>query len=116
MVPHPLGPGAPASARLEAFVRAYLDLVSAQLDLVLLSETSTPGARQRTGGTRILAPPLPSPTRRGRCRRPGLRAELLLAGVAAEQVRYWLYDEQRDIAVVAQTVSAAALAIARPPD
>lgn len=116
MVPHPLGPGAPASARLEAFVRAYLVLVSAQLDLVLLSETSTPGARQRTGAHAFW---------RHHCRLllaeagaadPDLRAELLLAGVAAEQVRYWLYDEQRDIAVVAQAVSAAALAIARPPD
>ena len=40
----PLGPGAPPAARLAAFVAAYLDRVAAQLDLVLLAETSTRGA------------------------------------------------------------------------
>ncbi|MDQ3095463.1 MAG: TetR/AcrR family transcriptional regulator, partial [Actinomycetota bacterium] len=41
--PSPLGPGAAPEARLAAFVEAYLDLVATQLDLVLLSQTSTPG-------------------------------------------------------------------------
>jgi AcrR family transcriptional regulator len=47
--PPPLGPGAPPVERLEAFVAAYLLLVDRQLDLVLMSQTSAPGARLRTG-------------------------------------------------------------------
>jgi AcrR family transcriptional regulator len=38
--PAPLGPGAPAVERLEAFVAAYLLLVDRQLDLVCMSQTS----------------------------------------------------------------------------
>ena len=47
--PPPLGPGAPPADRLAAFVQAYLEFVEEVLDLVVLSETSTPGARHRTG-------------------------------------------------------------------
>src|SRR5690349_12891618 len=47
--PPPLGPGAPPADRLGAFVEAYLGLLTHQLDLVLLSETATTGARFRTG-------------------------------------------------------------------
>src|SRR3954468_8625414 len=39
--PAPLGPGAPPVERLVAFVAAYLELVDRQLDLVLMSETSS---------------------------------------------------------------------------
>jgi AcrR family transcriptional regulator len=45
----PLGPDAPPADRLAAFINAYLELLSRQLDLVLLSETATTGARFRTG-------------------------------------------------------------------
>jgi len=108
----PLGPGAPPSARLIAFVQAYLDLVAAQLDLVLLSETSTPGARHRTGAHAFW---------RQHCRfllteagsaDAAIRADLLLAGLSAEQVRHWLHDENQDIADLAAALSAAALALA----
>ena len=107
----PLGPGAPPTARLAAFVAAYLDLVSTQLDIVLLSETSTPGARLRTGANAFW---------RHHCRyllcdagapEPDLRADLLLAGLAAEQVRHWLHDEHRNLAGIADGLSAAALAL-----
>lgn len=47
--PPPLGPGADPATRLTAFVTGYLTFLERQLDLVLLSETSTPGARLRTG-------------------------------------------------------------------
>src|SRR3712207_2595896 len=45
--PPPLGPGAPPAERLAAFVEAYLQYQARHLDLVLLSETSTPGSRLR---------------------------------------------------------------------
>jgi AcrR family transcriptional regulator len=110
----PLGPGAPPAARLAAFVVAYLELVAAQLDLVLLSQTSTPGARLRTGVAALW---------RRHCRyllteagaaEADLRADLLLAGLAADQVSHWLHEESRHLKDVARALSDAALALARP--
>lgn len=49
----PLGPGAAPSERLAAFVDAYLDYCEANLDLVRLSETASPGARYRIGSYRF---------------------------------------------------------------
>lgn len=51
--PPPLGPGAPAGERLVAFVTAYARFLEANLDLVRLSETASPGARYRTGAYRF---------------------------------------------------------------
>lgn len=51
--PPPLGPGAPALDRLMAFFEAYLTYVLAHLDLSRMSETSSPGARYRTGAYRF---------------------------------------------------------------
>jgi AcrR family transcriptional regulator len=47
--PAPLGPGAPPSERLAAFLTALLELTERHLDLVVASETGTPGARYRSG-------------------------------------------------------------------
>ncbi|MDQ3717287.1 MAG: TetR/AcrR family transcriptional regulator [Actinomycetota bacterium] len=107
--PPPLGPGAPAADRLSAFVRAYLDLVEAQLDLVLLSETSTPGARLRTGAHAFWRQHCRYLLAEADATDPELRADVLLACLAAEQVRYWLRDEQRDLDVLARALCAAAL-------
>jgi len=112
--PPPLGPGADPAGRLAAFVTGYLAFVDCQLDLVLLSETSTPGARQRTGAHAFW---------RQHCRYllhevgasdPDLRADLLLAGLAAEQVRHWLHDQRRDLDDLADGLSNAALVLAQP--
>ncbi|MGO2577521.1 MAG: TetR/AcrR family transcriptional regulator, partial [Brevibacterium aurantiacum] len=43
--PPPLGPGAPGSERLAAFAEAYIRHVSSNLDLVLLTEDSSPRGR-----------------------------------------------------------------------
>ncbi|GAA3210237.1 TetR/AcrR family transcriptional regulator [Nonomuraea helvata] len=51
--PPPLGPGAPAAERLDAFVAAYLEYLFAHLDLVRMSETASPGARYRIGAYRF---------------------------------------------------------------
>jgi len=109
----PLGPGAPQTARLAAFVEAYLHLVAAQLDLVLLSQTSTPGARLRTGAHAFWRQHCRYLLREAGAPEPDLRADLLLAGLAAEQVRHWLHDEHRDLTSLADSLSAAALALAK---
>jgi len=91
--PPPLGPDAAATERLAAFTEAYLAFLDNQLDLVLMSETSTPGARQRTGAhafwrqhCRLLLQAAGAPD-------PALRAEILLAALSAEQVRHWLREQ-----------------------
>ncbi len=112
--PPPLGRGAEPADRLAAFVAGYLAFLDRQLDLVLLSETSTPGARQRTGAhgfwrqhCRYLLTQTGAPN-------PDLRADLLLAALAADQVRHWLHDEHRDLDDITDELSAAALALAKP--
>ena len=47
--PPPLGPGAPSRKRLKAFVRAYLDYAWRNLELLVVAETGSPGARYRSG-------------------------------------------------------------------
>ncbi|MER8184853.1 helix-turn-helix domain-containing protein [Kitasatospora sp. NPDC094015] len=51
--PPPLGPGAPAERRLDAFVDAYVDYLLEHLALVRMSETASPGARYRIGAYRF---------------------------------------------------------------
>lgn len=112
--PPPLGPGAEPADRLAAFVAAYLDLVTRQLDLVLMSETSTPGARLRTGAhgfwrqhCLLLLTECGVPD-------PDLRADVVLAGLSAEQVRHWLRDEERDPAQLGPRLALAARRLATP--
>lgn len=49
----PLGPGAQPRERLRAFVRAYAEFLFANLELVRMSETASPGARYRIGAYRF---------------------------------------------------------------
>jgi AcrR family transcriptional regulator len=51
--PPPLGPGAPAADRLDAFLDAYVDLAEAHLELLLDSENAATGARYRIGAYRF---------------------------------------------------------------
>jgi AcrR family transcriptional regulator len=46
--PPPLGPGAPADERLQAFLRALVGLLEGRGEIVRASERSSPGARLRT--------------------------------------------------------------------
>ena len=105
--PPPLGPGAPSMQRLEAFVTAYLALLDRQLDLVLMSETSSPGARLRTGAHAFWRQHCALLLRDAGLPSPELRSELLLAGLAAEQVAHWLQDSGRPIHQLAAELVAA---------
>ena len=93
--PPPLGPGAPAADRLAAFVTAYVEHTVASLDLVLLSETSTPGGRLAKPiypfwrrHVEVLLEEAGAPDAR-------TRAEALLAVLAAEQLQRWTVVDGR---------------------
>ncbi len=113
--PPPLGPGAAPAERLGAFLLGYLALLDRSLDLVLMSETSSPGARLRTGAHAFWRQHCTYLLREARAPDPELRAELLLAGVAAEQVGHWIRDQGRSLEAVSNQLGAAALVLARPP-
>ena len=49
----PLGPGAPAGERLDAFVTAYCEFAIKHVDLLHVSETASTGARYRIGSYRL---------------------------------------------------------------
>ncbi|UOZ04443.1 TetR/AcrR family transcriptional regulator [Amycolatopsis sp. WQ 127309] len=90
----PLGPGASPADRLAAFVEAYLQLLNRQLDLVLLSETATTGARFRTGAHTLWRAHCRHLLHTGGAPDPDITADVLLAALSAEQVRHWLRDRQ----------------------
>lgn len=112
--PPPLGPGAAPADRLGAFVRAYLGYVDDRLDLVQMSETSAPGARFRTGAHALWRRHIVVLLTETGIDRTDLRADLLLAAMAAEQVRHWLRDEGRDRDALAQDLTALTLAPGMP--
>lgn len=109
--PAPLGPGefgseAGAADRAEAFVRAYLDYVFANLDLVRASETASPGARYRIGAYRFWRTHLT--VLLGTAGHPAATAEVLaealLAPLAADQLTAQR-DEGRDPTVIADALA-----------
>ena len=105
--PPPLGPGAPPAERIEAFVAAYLLLVDRQLDLVLMSQTSAPGARLRTGAHAFWRQHCAILLRAAGADDHELRADLLMAGLAGEQVRAWVREQRRPPADLARSLAAA---------
>jgi AcrR family transcriptional regulator len=81
--------GTPPAERLVAFVHAYLAMLRGTLELVLLSETSTPGARHRTGAHAFWATHCRLLLQAAGAPDPAVRADVLLAALAADQVRHW---------------------------
>lgn len=110
--PPPLGPGAPARDRLAAFVAAYLELAAAQLDLLAVSETSSAGARLRTGAYAFWRRHCAYLLQEAGAPDPPLRAEALLAALSAEQLRGWLVDQQVPVQHLAGQLAAVATALA----
>lgn len=88
--PPPLGPGAPAADRAEAFVRAYLAHLRRALAVVRLSETAAPGARYRIGSYRLWRTHLTSLAEGAADAR--YRAEAVLALLAADLVTAQVAD------------------------
>jgi len=102
--PPPLGPGAEPADRLGAFVEAYLNFLDRQLDLVLLSETATTGARFRTGAHTLWRQHCRHLLEAGGATGPEIAADVLLAALSAEQVRHWLRDRELGTAGLAQSL------------
>jgi len=102
--PPPLGPGAEPADRLGAFIDAYLELLDRQLDLVLLSETATTGARFRTGAHTLWRQHCRHLLEAGGAHEAEIAADVLLAALSAEQVRHWRRDREIGAATLAQSL------------
>jgi AcrR family transcriptional regulator len=92
--PPPLGPGATPEDRIAAFMIAYLDYALANLELVSMSETASPGARYRIGAYRFWRQHLDVLLRDAGYRQSqaGVLAHALLAPLAADHLRAQLND------------------------
>ncbi len=113
--PPPLGPGAPGMERLTAFVTAYVEHTVRSLDLVLLSETGTPGGRLAKPvypfwrrHVEVLLEDAGTPDAR-------VRAEALLAMLSAEQLQRWTVTDGRPVDELATILARAARSLATPP-
>lgn len=87
--PPPLGPGAPPRERLAAFIDAYCRHMLANIDLVLVTEASSPRGRLDRPSypfwrhhVQILLTEAGAPT-------PRFRAEAVMAMIAAGQLHDW---------------------------
>ena len=112
--PPPLGPGAPPADRLAAFAAAYLEFVDAHLDLVVLSQTASPGARLRTGSHRFWCQHCRILLSEAGTADPAVRADALLAALTAEQVRHWRRDEGRSLPELTSAITEIAGRLAEP--
>lgn len=109
----PLGPGASPDDRLVAFVEGYVRLVIANIDLIEVSETNAPGARFRTGAYGLWTSHCRLLLADAGAADPGLRAELLLAAMSAEQVRFWLEVRRHSDEYLVRALAAAAISLTR---
>lgn len=102
--PPPLGPGAEPADRLGAFIEAYLELLDRQLDLVLLSETATTGARFRTGAHTLWRRHCRHLLEAGGAEDAEIAADVLLAALSAEQVRHWRQEREMSSATLVESL------------
>lgn len=109
--PPPLGPGAPPADRLAAFADRYLAFQAQHLDLVLLSETSTPGARLHKASYAFWRQHCEMLLRDAGAPDPRTRAEVLLAALSAEQVRHWVRQQGRPVEELSRELVAVARAL-----
>ena len=113
--PAPLGPGAPPSERWTAFVAALLRHQLAHLDLVVLAETAGgPGTRPTRPSYRFWRQHAAWLLEQCGVPDPRTRAEVLLAGLSAEQGRHWTVVGERDAAELEGAVLRVAEVLARP--
>lgn len=108
----PVGPGAPPGDRLAAFTGRYTLFICANLDIVSLSESNTPGARHRTGAHRFWIAHSRLLLRAAGAIDPSFKAEALLAALAGEQIGYWIRHERRTPDELADSLSSLARAFA----
>jgi AcrR family transcriptional regulator len=111
--PPPLGPGAGPKSRLRAFVDAYAGYLERNLDLVVMSETSAPGARYRSGSYAGWRRHVEGLLEAAGTPSPGITAELVMALLDADLYAHLRRDRGRSPAQVAAAMVAAADAVAR---
>ncbi|UVI36002.1 TetR/AcrR family transcriptional regulator [Brevibacterium spongiae] len=109
--PPPLGPGASGGERLKAFVDAYLNHIARNLDLVLLTESSSPKGRFDREGYPFwrrhveilitemwtLAEPDSSDANAPERELIRTRAEAVMAVLSAAQLDQWLHRQGRTL-------------------
>ena len=86
--PPPLGWGAPPGRRLRAFVSAYVDFLSSNVDLLVETERGAPGARFHTGAYAFWHAHLAGLLRQDGRTDPEVLAHALLALLAADLHRH----------------------------
>ena len=82
--PPPLGWGAPPSRRLRAFVSAYVEFLSSNVDLLVETERGAPGARFHTGAYALWHAHVAGLLRQEGRTDPDVLAHAVLALLAAE--------------------------------
>lgn len=113
--PPPLGPGAGPGERLGAFLHAYLDLVDADLGLLVMAEKGA--GRLHSGAYAFWRAHVAGLLRTGGAAiDPDVGAHLLLAGVAAELYDHLRHGLGRPRADIIATVEALAAALLPPSD
>jgi AcrR family transcriptional regulator len=86
--PPPLGWGAPPDERLRAFFLAYLQLLAANVDLLVETERGAPGARFHTGAYAFWHAHIAALLRAEGREDPDVRAHALLALLSADLHRH----------------------------
>jgi AcrR family transcriptional regulator len=113
--PPPLGPGAPATQRIRAFLDALSRMVECSYELLVVSENNVPGARYRIGSyaawrlhlatlLREVAPEAAATTDAD----AGLLADALLAPLAADLYRH----QRRELGMSAERIRDALIRLA----
>ncbi|AZL11365.1 TetR/AcrR family transcriptional regulator [Brevibacterium aurantiacum] len=110
--PPPLGPGAPGSERLAAFAEAYIRHVSSNLDLVLLTEDSSPRGRFDRVGYPFWRRHVEILIEEVRADDAQLRAEAVMSVLSAAQLEQWLRIEGHDLEDLIPRVQGIVISIA----
>jgi AcrR family transcriptional regulator len=84
----PLGWGAPPDERLRAFISAYVQLLTANVDLLVETERGAPGARFHTGAYAFWHTHIAALLRTEDRTEPEVRAHALLALLSADLYRH----------------------------
>jgi len=105
--PPPLGPDADPADRLAAFIAAYLAYVGANVDVVAASQQARPGARFDTGAHRFWRAHLVHLFDAAGAPDPQTRADVLLAALTAEQVRWWSRQRRVSLRTLTRELQAA---------